>query len=325
MDKNWKALSVLIVGCGSIAKRHARVLTSLQVEDIRACDPNAKARQNMREQTPNVKLFDSYEQGLKEYPDTVFICTPPQLHIPMAMLALEHHCHVLIEKPLSDSTQGIDALKKAAQEKNKKVMVALCFRYHEGMVKAKQYLKEGGLGRLIFIRTVMGEHLPEIRPDYDQLAITRTIGVFDLIHDLDLGLWFAQLPVKSVKSLYGTYSDINIEAPDLAELLIDFDGPCALSVHLDYFQRPRKRYIELICTEGLITIESAAWDHYTVSVYNAKQKSWRHETCPTTRDDMFRAEDSEFLQAVADDLPIVCNIDEGFRSIEVLSQISCFK
>ena len=39
MVKTWTDMSVLIVGCGSIGKRHARVLRSLGVADIRACDP----------------------------------------------------------------------------------------------------------------------------------------------------------------------------------------------------------------------------------------------------------------------------------------------
>lgn len=42
MVKNWNESSVLIGGCGSIGKRHARVLHALGVKDIRACDPVQK-------------------------------------------------------------------------------------------------------------------------------------------------------------------------------------------------------------------------------------------------------------------------------------------
>ena len=85
MVKAWTDLSVLIVGCGSIGKRHARVLRSLGVADIRACDPSAEQRQLLSAESPNVRMYDSYDAGLRDRPDTVLICTPPEMHIPMAL------------------------------------------------------------------------------------------------------------------------------------------------------------------------------------------------------------------------------------------------
>ena len=133
-------VSVLIVGCGSIGKRHARVLAGLGVKDIRACDPSEDQRQGLAEQVRAVKTYDSFEAGLADRPDTVLICTPPVMHIPMATKAIKAGCHVLTEKPLSDSTEGIDDLTALAEQHRKKVMVALCFRYHDGLVKAKEFI-----------------------------------------------------------------------------------------------------------------------------------------------------------------------------------------
>jgi predicted dehydrogenase len=236
----------------------------------------------------------------------------------MAIQAIEAGCHVLTEKPLSDSSDGAGELDKLAQKHKKKVMVALCFRYHDGLIKARRHLASGRFGRLVCIRALMGEHLPQVRPDYRDLFTSKYSGAFDLMHDLDLALWMADLPVKAVKCIYGNFSDIGIEAPDLVELLVEFQGPCAASVHLDFFQIPRRRQFELICTEGLIVVEFARWDTCTVSTYQAGEKTWRHEPMTTDRDDMFRAEDREFLQAVAEDQPIHSTIDEGLKSIKVI-------
>ena len=76
---------------------------------------------------------------------------------------------MLCEKPLSDGPDGIDELETLAAASNKKVMVALCFRYHAGLVKAKRLLDSGRIGRLVSVRALMGEHLPEVRPDYGNL------------------------------------------------------------------------------------------------------------------------------------------------------------
>ena len=214
-------------------------------------------------------MYDSYEAGLCDRPDTVVIRTPPGMHVPMACQAVEAGCHVLTEKPLSDATDGIDALESLAEARSKKLMVALCFRYHDGLVRAKRYLDSGRIGRLVSIRALMGEHLPDVRPDYRNLYLASQNGAFDLMHDIDLALWYAGQPVHKVHCVYGTYSDIGIQSPDMVEILMDFQDRCAASVHLDFFQRPRRRQIELIGVGGVITVEFARWDRCTVSVYEA--------------------------------------------------------
>jgi predicted dehydrogenase len=319
MVKAWQKLSVLIAGCGSIGKRHARVLDGLGVTDLRACDPDPAQREALLAETPTARMYDSFEVGLSDSPDTVFICTPPKLHLPMARQAIEVGCHVLCEKPLSDMPDGIDELETLATKASKKVMVALCFRYHEGLVRAKRYLDAGWVGRLVSVRALMGEHLPEVRPDYRTLFTSKYLGAFDLMHEIDLAIWFAGQPIRRVLALSGNYSDIGLDAPDFAEILIDFRERCVASIHLDFCQQPRRRQIELIGTGGVIIVEFARWDRCTVSVYETAAGKWEREELITERDDMFRAEDREFLEAVAGDKAIACTIAEARKSVEVVA------
>jgi predicted dehydrogenase len=318
MVKDWRNISMLIAGCGSIGKRHARVLNALGVADVRACDPSGQQRRSLLEQVPSVKMYDSFEAGLADRPDAVLICTPPAVHVLMARQAIEAGCHVLTEKPLSDRTDGIDELAALAEKHRKKVMVALCFRYHDGLVKAKDYLDSGRIGRLVSVRALMGESLPDVRPDYRNLFSAKEGGAFDLVHDIDLAIWYAGQPIRRVHCVYGSYSDIAIEAPDVVEILMDFEDRCLATVHLDFFQRPRRRQIELIGVGGVIVVEFANWDRATVSVYEAARGHWETEELRTDRDDMFRAEDREFLEAVVDDKPIRCTIAEGRKSLETV-------
>lgn len=318
MVEEWQKLSVLIVGCGSIGKRHARVLTRLGITDLRACDPIPAQRDAMRAQTPAVKLYDSFDAALNDAPDTVWICTPPALHVPMAMQAIRAGAHVFCEKPLSDSLEGIEDLAALAEARNKRVMVGLCFRYHDGLRRAKKYLDEGRIGRLVSVRALMGEHLPEVRPDYRTLFSAQRTGAFDLMHDIDLAIWFAGQSVRTVHAISGTYSDIGIAAPDVVEILMGFEERCVASVHLDFFQRPRRRQIELLGTEGTLIVEFARWDRCTVSTFQAAQGAWHIEEMTTDRDDMFIAEDREFLQSIVEGKPIACTIAEARKSLEVV-------
>ena len=315
---NLERMRILLAGCGSVGKRHARVLRELGVGQLIACDPDKSKLEELRAQSPDVETCESFSVGLEREPDAVFVLTPPKLHVPMAIQSLEAGCHVFSEKPISDNMDGIDTLSSMAKETGRKVMVGLCFRFHEGLKKAKELVCEGKIGRLVSIRSLLGEHLPDVRPDYKTLFTSRYSGAFDLMHDIDLALWYAQQPVREVKAFSGCYSDVDIDAPDLVEILIDFQDRCMATVHLDFFQRPRRRQIELIGVEGVICVAFAQWDEYTLSVYSVADGAWKHIYGKTRRDDMFRDEDDEFLRAISGSSDITCTIEEATKSLRVV-------
>ncbi len=316
----WQRLSVLIAGCGSIGKRHARILAELGLDDIRVCDPVASQVEGLCAETPSAQPCPSFEEGLAASPDCVWIMTPPRLHVPMALRAMQAGCHVFSEKPLCDTMDGVADLQQALASGDRKMMVGLCLRYHEGLLRAKQLLDAGEIGRLVSLRALMGEPIYEVRPDYKQVWAPDTIrwGAFDLSHEIDLAIWFAGQSVRRVESVYGAFSDIGMEAPDFAELLMEFEDRCCASVHLDFFQSPRRRYHELIGTGGVIRAEFASWDECTISVWSRSSPEWKHEVIATDRDDMFRAENRELLEAVATDRPINCTVEEGLKSVRVI-------
>jgi len=320
MTRHWRELRVLIVGCGSIGRRHARVLSGIGVQDLHACDPVPAQRHALQAETPGVQLYDSYAAALAAEPDAVFVCTPTREHVPMAMQALQAGAHVFCEKPLCERPEEASPLLHLAAESDRQVMVGLCFRYHDGLLRAKRYLERGSIGRLVSMRAMMGEYLPEVRPDYRDLFSSQYLGAFDLIHEVDLAIWFAGQPVRDVHCVFGTYGDIGIKAPDLAEILIGFDDRCAASIHLDFLQRPRRRQTELIGTEGVIIVEFADWQRSTVSVFESATGLWNREDLVTDRDDMFRAEDREFLECLVDWRQVICDIAEGLKSVEVVAR-----
>jgi len=319
MNEAFRELHVLLAGCGSIGKRHARILSELGVGRICACDPNPAQLEALRAAVPGVKPCSSFQAGLDGAPDAVFILTPPELHVPMACETILAGRHVFLEKPVSDTMDGVDELIELAGRSGRKAMVGLCFRYHEALRRAKRMLDQGEIGRVASIRALVGEHLPEVRPDFRTLFSAKGLGAFDLMHDLDLALWYANQPVREVHAVHGTFSDIGIEAPDLVEILLRFEDRCAATVHMDFFQRPRRRQMELIGTRGTIVVEFGRWDRYTLSVYRAGRDEWETWTAATERDDMFRAEDREFLEAIVFDRAIACTLEEGRKALEVVS------
>ncbi|MDH7480607.1 MAG: Gfo/Idh/MocA family oxidoreductase [Armatimonadota bacterium] len=311
-------LKVLVVGFGSIGRRHTRILSELGIEDLRVCDPLPEMLAKARDEFGIKKVYSDYEKSLADKPDAVVICTPTALHIPQAIEAIEANADVLTEKPLSVTLEGIDELEKLAKEKQHVVMVAHCFRFHEGLLRAKQWVEEGRIGRLISIRALVGEYIPEVMPNYKNMYISKYSGVYELMHDIDLALWYAsQRPVR-VFGIDGNFSDVEMNSPDMVEMLIEFEDRCVASVHLDFFERARHRQMELLGTEGTIFVEFARWDKCVLSLYEAKTRKWYIEELETDRDDMFRAEDRTFLETVINRSSVPVDIREGRKVVEVM-------
>ena len=319
MKKNWQDQSVLVAGLGSIGQRHTRLLHAAGVKTIYVCDAVSDVVQKTGASYPGVMSVQSYEDGLARKPDAVFILTPPKMHIPMAIQAARQGCHIFCEKPISDDMSGVEKLSQVIEETGVLFAVGLCFRYHAGVRKLKEIAESGRIGRLVHIRAFMGEHFPSVRPDYKTLFSAQYSGAFDLIHDLDLAVWFANQPVKQQSVVYGNFSDIGIQAPDLAEFLIEFEDQCLANVHLDFYTNPRTREFTLTGTKGMAKVEFASWDKYTVSVWT-QETGWESETRATTRDAMFVDEDLAFLKAVSGEESCIYGIEEGCKALELVDQ-----
>ena len=120
---DWVGYRVLIVGCGSIGRRHARNLKSLGVQQLGLCDTNAEALKECRQEVIG-ETFGDYEEALQRFePEIVLICTPPVYHVDEALAALRANAHVFIEKPLSHESSGIQALIAEARRHDRKVQI----------------------------------------------------------------------------------------------------------------------------------------------------------------------------------------------------------
>jgi predicted dehydrogenase len=319
MNPQIPDLPVLIVGCGSIGRRHGRVLSSLGMKTIDICDPSSDQRSAMRSEVAVRREYADFSLALAAKPFAVFLCTPSSLHIPQAVQALRSGAHVLCEKPLSDSLAGIDELEKAIQDSGRRFMVAFCFRYHEGLSLAKSLVDEGRIGRLVSARFRMSENLAEVRPDYKTLFTLKEGGVFDLTHEIDLAFWFCGTELTHVHTMHAVASDLGFTAPDIASVSMEFEDRKIAQIYLDFFSVPRTRLTELMGTEGTITVEFASWDSCTVSVYEKAKKAWERIILPTERDAMFRREDEHFLSASLANTEVDIPFSEGLKSLKILA------
>ncbi|HEU4699519.1 MAG TPA: Gfo/Idh/MocA family oxidoreductase [Gemmatimonadales bacterium] len=193
-------LKVGIVGGGAIAQvAHLPVLKKLKGTDVRAvCDtdlPKARALAN-RFGVPNA--FDDIEDLLdSEELDAVVLCTPNHLHESHILAALSAGLHVLVEKPLATTTASVQKVIRAAEKKDRVVMVGLNHRYRHDVQLVRSFVQSGELGTIDSVRGSW--HV--FRPSRSQLGwrtrreLSGGGAMLDLgLTVLDLMLWLAGNP-----------------------------------------------------------------------------------------------------------------------------------
>ena len=311
---------ILLVGCGSIGKRHAKCLHDIGISHFVFCDPEYPKAAELAEIYGGTAVT-SYEEGLKTDADCVYILSPTRLHIQQAKAAIELGKHVFTEKPLSDSLDGVNELEALAEKNGVIVEVGFCFRFHDGVRQLKHRLEAGQIGKLVSIRAMMGEHFPDMRPDYLSTYYVKYSGAFELIHDLDLAIYLANEDLVDCSGFYGSYSGLGFESPDTVEMLVKFPT-CLANVHLDFFQSPRTRTMTLLGTEGEMILDFSTWDQYTLRVYTRKNGVWETFSGATERDDMFRAESLNFLGAVEGKETNLCPVSEAKKSLYISKKIN---
>lgn len=310
-----KPLRALVVGYGSIGKRHTANLAILGVKEIAVCDTDA-ARRAAAESQPGVRTFDRLEHALSQQVDIVLVTTPPSSHIPIALAAAETGCHLFIEKPLSHTEEQVDRLVTLTRTRGLVTMIGCNMRFHPNLAFIKRFLSEGGLGKVYSISAEVGAYLPEWRPgtDYrDNYGARQALGggvLLDAIHELDYVRWLVG-EIVEVQCIAGTVSQLAIDTEDLALILVRFAGGALGSLHLDYLQRPYCRGCKIIGEQGVLS-----WDmtQRTVRFYDHRSAAWRviHEMSESTEiNQLYLDELRAFLDAVEAVVPVMPDIAEG--------------
>lgn len=254
-------MKFLIAGLGSIGRRHFRNLIALGEKDIILLRTR-KATLPDDELAGYPVETDIHEALTNHKPDAVIVANPTSLHLDVAIPAAEAGCHILLEKPVSNSLDRLDALQKAAEKSGSKILVGFQFRYHPTLNKARELIQQGALGKVLTVHAHWGEYLPNWHPweDYRQSYASRAdLGggvIVTLTHPLDY-LCYLLGDVESLWSFNGHLSPLEVDVEDVAEIGLRFVGGAVGGIHLNYFQRPPVHRLEIVGTDGTLRWDNA--------------------------------------------------------------------
>lgn len=249
-------MRILIAGAGSIGRRHLNNLHNLGENDLLVLRAHAAPVPGAEE----VPVVTDLGQALAAKPDLVLVCTPAPDHLTVARAAVEAGCHLFVEKPLSDSWEGVEELQASVRASGRLGMAGFDLRFDPGLRRAAALIAGGELGRVMAIHVQVGQYLPDWRPgtDYRQGVTARSeLGggvILELVHELDLVAWLAA-PVVEVGCLAQRVSELEMDAEDLAVMTLRFASGALGTVHLDCLDRVPVRIARVTGSDG-----SLVWD-----------------------------------------------------------------
>lgn len=325
-------IKALIIGLGSAGQRHVRNLRRLLGDEVcfiayrvkkleRLFDDNLNVIEGKSvADTYHIVEFDDLDKALEDKPDVAFIANPNSMHIKSAIKVAQSGIDIFLEKPVSNSMEGVDELVNIIQEKKLILYVGFQMRMHPCVARLKQSIEKGIIGRIVSVDCHMGELLTGMHKyeDYrtmneSQLATGGGV-VLCQIHEIDYLYWIFGMPTE-VYCVGDKYSDLEIDVEDSASSIWFYKNELGFSVmlHQDFLQKPPIRRCRVIGTEGQIEIDLLK-NQFILYGKDSIQEETFHEFA---RNDMFMKELEIFLEYVKTRKSQTLTLEDGIGSLKI--------
>ena len=314
----------LVCGLGSIGRRHLRHLRAAGVERIDAYRTGLATLPDEGQPAPD-RVFNDLEEALSEGPELVVVANPTALHLPVAVAAARAGCHILVEKPLSNTLEGCDELEAATRSAGVFAGVAYNLRFHPLLKRAKEMIVSGRpLGRPLLARAHVGGYLPDWHPweDYRQGYAARSdLGggaALTNSHEIDEVLWLLG-PPEEVRGMAMVEGPLGTDVDEAAVFCICHEAGSLSVVSLSLVERVPSRTLHLDFEGGCLEID-----------YLAGRLEVCHPDGPCeivtvpesfTFDQTYREQILAFFEAICGGESNVATLAEGVAVLQVVSRM----
>lgn len=309
-------LKILVIGAGSIGKRHIANLSGLGYKDIAVVSRSIVVPGELKVSGIYNTLSAALAAGCY---DVAFVCTPTSRHIEdLAMLLQNGARHIYVEKPLSDSINGLHEILSSIEKTGANIIVGYDLHFEPGLQKIKQLLQHNIIGKIISANAFVGQYLPQWRPHQDHregMSAKKETGggvMLDLIHEIDY-LYRLLGKVQSVACACTNTHALEIETEEAAEMLLKFSNGVMATVHLDYWQPVLKRNCFFTGTKGTIY-----WDLVknivTVTDLYGQQEEFNYASFQ--RNNRFRLAIKTFLEQPEDER--LTGVKQAIESLKIV-------
>ncbi len=240
-------ISIGVIGCGHWGPNHIRIFSQLSSSKVVMCaDLDEKRLAAMQALYPQIQTTKNYQDILNNPAiEAVVVALPTNFHFKLTQEALLAGKHVLCEKPLSLSGQECLILKDLAIKQNKLLMTGHIFVFNQGVVKLREYVKNGELGKVHYAnsqRTNLGPFRYDVNALWD--LAPHDISIFNYLFDSAP----ISVSARGHKCLGG-------KLDDLAFATLDYPNNIMVNIHVSWIDPKKVRQITIVGDKKMV-----AWD-----------------------------------------------------------------
>lgn len=312
------SVSVAVVGAGYWGKNLVRNFHQLGALAA-ICEGHPETQKSMSEQYPDCPIISDFNQVLNDPAiKAVAIATPAETHASLVRQALNAGKDVFVEKPLCLSVDEGKELSALAREKGQVLMVGHLLWYHSAVLKLKELVDSGELGRI--------EYIYSNRLNLGKIRREENILWSFAPHDISVILGLLNEMPTSVTSQGGNY--LNKEISDVTVSLLSFESGVRAHIFVSWLHPFKEQKLIVVGNKQMAVFNDMEKEN-KLQLY-PHQVVWRDRVpvankanainVPLDDTEPLRSECSHFLECVANRETPRTDADEGLRVLTVLSQ-----
>lgn len=320
-----------IFGCGNIARVHAAALKEIDGAVLVAVGDVNGDRAQAFGKIYGAKAVNTYEELVADPEiDAICICTPSGTHAELAIKAVSHGKHVVLEKPMAITVQDCEDIIAACEATNAKLMVISQYRTLPGIQRTRELIRAGELGRLV----ICNVHMKYYRDEEYYRGSWRGTRLMDGggalmnqgIHGVDV-LQYLCGEIKSIQSNVRTLVH-DIEVEDTAVAVLEFENGALGVIEAATSTYPGfNRRIEICGDRGSVILKEGSIERLILrdrGIYESYNIEDHDSANSATVLDItgHKNQISDFIKALRGDTGVeICDQYEGIKAVKIIEKI----
>ncbi|MHB8155170.1 MAG: Gfo/Idh/MocA family protein [Candidatus Omnitrophota bacterium] len=314
-------MNVLVLGCGSIARRHIHNL--VKFNEIKRIFVYTKSRDCFDLLDNSSQKIEAIKSVQAVTADFALICNQTNKHLNDAIKLAKRGMNIFTEKPLSMNLNNVFQLKRIVDRRKIKFAVGYNFRFFKAIEYVKAKLAAGEIGDLYFARIQVGQYLPDWRKAIDyrkSYSAKRKEGggvALDLSHEIDYMRYLFGDPVDQ-RIINIRVSKLKIDSDDVFEGVYLYKNNFVCSVHMDYLEPQKRRQLRIVGSRGVIELDFVK-AQIKIEKPNSKEKLIGADKY-FNLDRTYVDELKDFITSIKTKRNPRVTIDDGIRVLELLRE-----
>ena len=266
-------LRIGVIGIGNIGRAHLKCIYNHEVNNLKVtaiCDIQEEKLEALKESYEDLDMFTDYKALITSGKvEAVLISVPHNLHGEIAIYALEHGLHVLVEKPVDVSVSVAARINKAAAKSGKVFSIMFNQRTNSLYQRARHLVQDELLGELKSVRWTITNWY-RTQAYYNSGSWRGTwdgegggVLMNQAPHNMDLLQWICGMP-ESVTAFCYSGKHHNIDVEDDVTMFLEYANGATGIFTTSTGEYPGTNRLEINGSKGKIVIEDGIFKHWSL-------------------------------------------------------------